>query len=113
MAASAIFSARRVSDSERDLRRAVVPASIPHNGGDPMAKEPKMLDALFHDTLKDIYYAEKKILSALPKMAKAAESDELRSAFEKHHDETEGHIERLEQVFELIGKPARGKKCEA
>jgi len=78
-----------------------------------MAKEPKKLDELFHDTLKDIYYAEKKILTALPKMAKAAQSDQLRAAFEKHHDETEGHVERLEEVFELIGKPARGKKCDA
>jgi len=73
----------------------------------------KDLNALFLDTLKDIYYAEKQIYKSLPKMAKAAQSDQLRSAFEKHHDETEGHIERLEQVFELIGKPARGKKCDA
>ncbi len=73
----------------------------------------KNLNALFLDTLKDIYYAEKQIYKSLPKMAKAAQSDQLRAAFEKHHDETEGHIERLEQVFELLGKPARGKKCEA
>lgn len=73
----------------------------------------KDLNALFLDTLKDIYYAEKQIYKSLPKMAKAAQSDQLRSAFEKHHDETEGHIERLEQVFELLGKPARGKKCDA
>src|SRR6202012_4060211 len=58
-------------------------------------------------------YAEKQIYKALPKMAKAAASDELRAAFEKHHGETEGQIERLEQIFELIGKPARGKKCDA
>src|SRR5690349_13842325 len=73
----------------------------------------KDLNALFLDTLKDIYYAEKQIYKSLPKMAKAANSDELRAAFEKHHDETEGHIERLEQVFELLGKAARGKKCDA
>ncbi len=78
-----------------------------------MAKEAKTLDDLFEDTLKDIYYAEKKILSALPKMAKAAHSDELRAAFEKHRDETEEQVGRLEQVFELIDVPARGKKCEA
>jgi ferritin-like metal-binding protein YciE len=71
------------------------------------------LNALFLDTLKDIYYAEKQIYKSLPKMAKAAASEQLRAAFEKHHDETEGQIERLEQVFELIGKPARGKKCDA
>jgi ferritin-like metal-binding protein YciE len=73
----------------------------------------KDLSALFLDTLKDIYYAEKQIYKSLPKMAKAAVSDQLRAAFEKHHDETEGQIERLEQVFELLGKPARGKKCDA
>jgi ferritin-like metal-binding protein YciE len=78
-----------------------------------MAKEPKKLDELFHDTLKDIYYAEKKILAALPKMAKAAESDDLRAAFEKHHGETEGQIDRLEQVFEMIDKKPQGKKCAA
>jgi len=73
----------------------------------------KDLNALFLDTLKDIYYAEKQIYKSLPKMAKAAQSDQLRAAFEKHHDETEGHIERLEQIFELLEKPARGKKCDA
>jgi ferritin-like metal-binding protein YciE len=73
----------------------------------------KDLSALFLDTLKDIYYAEKQIYKSLPKLAKAASSDQLRAAFEKHHDETEGHIERLEKIFELIGKPARGKKCDA
>ena len=73
----------------------------------------KDLNELFLDTLKDIYYAEKQILKALPKMAKAATSDKLRAAFDKHHAETEGQIERLEQVFELLGKPARGKKCDA
>ena len=77
-----------------------------------MAAE-KTLDDLFLDTLKDIYYAEKQILKALPKMAKAASSPELKAGFEKHHDETEGHVERLEQVFELLGKPARGKTCDA
>ena len=78
-----------------------------------MAKEPKQLDELFHDTLKDIYYAEKKILAALPKMAKAAQNDDLTAAFEKHHGETEGQIERLEAVFELIEAKPQGKKCAA
>jgi ferritin-like metal-binding protein YciE len=78
-----------------------------------MAKEPKKLDALFHDTLKDIYFAEKKILSTLPKMAKAAQSEELRAAFEKHRGETEGQIKRLEQVFAIIGEKPRGKTCAA
>jgi ferritin-like metal-binding protein YciE len=73
----------------------------------------KTLDDLFLDTLKDIYYAEKQIYKSLPKMANAANSDQLRAAFEKHHDETEQQIARLEQVFELLEKPARGKKCDA
>ena len=73
----------------------------------------KTLDTLFHDTLKDIYYAERKILKSLPKMARAAQSPELKAAFEKHKDQTEGQTERLQQVFEIIGKPARGKTCDA
>jgi len=78
-----------------------------------MAKEAKKLDDLFHDTLKDIYFAEKKILSTLPKMAKAAQNEELKAAFEKHHGETEGQIERLEEVFALIEKKPQGKTCDA
>ena len=75
--------------------------------------KPKGLEELFSDTLKDIYYAEKQILRALPKMAKSASSGELSEAFEKHRQETEGHVERLEQIFEAMGKPARGKTCDA
>jgi len=78
-----------------------------------MTAKDKNLNDLFLDTLKDIYYAEKQILKALPKMAKAAHSAPLRAAFEKHLGETEGQVERLERVFELIDKPARGKTCEA
>jgi ferritin-like metal-binding protein YciE len=77
-----------------------------------MAAE-KTLETLFHETLKDIYFAEKKIVTALPKLAKAAKSEELKAAFEKHREETEGQVERLEQVFEMIGKPAKGKSCPA
>lgn len=77
-----------------------------------MAEE-KTLDDLFLDTLKDIYYAEKQIVKNLPKMAKAATAPELKAGFEQHAEETQGHIDRLEQVFELIGKPARGKTCDA
>jgi ferritin-like metal-binding protein YciE len=73
----------------------------------------KNLNELFHDTLKDIYFAEKKILAALPKMAKAAQSDELRAAFEKHEKETEQHVARLENVFAEIDESPRGKTCEA
>ena len=77
-----------------------------------MAKEKELSD-LFLDTLKDIYFAEKKILSTLPKMAKAAQNEELKAAFEKHHGETEGQIERLEEVFALIEKKPQGKTCAA
>lgn len=73
----------------------------------------KTLDNLFYDTLKDIYYAEKKIVKALPKMAKGAQSKELATAFQKHEKETEVHIERLEKVFEILGKRAQGKTCPA
>jgi len=73
----------------------------------------KTLENLFYDTLRDIYYAERKILKSLPKMARAAQSSELKAAFEKHKDQTEGQIERLQQVFEIIGKAARGKTCDA
>jgi ferritin-like metal-binding protein YciE len=78
-----------------------------------MVMAEKTLEDLFHDTLRDIYYAEKKILKGLTKMARAATLAELRAAFEKHYDETEGQIDRLEQVFEIIGKRPRGKTCPA
>ena len=78
-----------------------------------MPSEPKTLDDLFLDTLKDIYYAEKQILKALPKMAKAANAPELKQAFETHREQTEGHVERLTEGFEAIGKAPRGKTCDA
>ena len=77
-----------------------------------MAKD-KTLEDLFYDTLQDIYFAERQILKALPKMARAAQSSELKAGFEKHREETEGQVERLQQIFELIGKRAKGKTCEA
>jgi ferritin-like metal-binding protein YciE len=78
-----------------------------------VAKEPKTLEVLFHDTLKDIYFAEKKILATLPKMAKAAQDADLKAAFEKHRGETERHVERLEEVFSLIDEKPQAKTCEA
>ena len=77
-----------------------------------MAKE-KTLQDLFHDTLRDIYFAEKQILKALPKMRRAATNEQLQQAFDKHKEQTEEHVSRLEEVFEIIGKSARGKTCEA
>jgi ferritin-like metal-binding protein YciE len=73
----------------------------------------KKLADLFYDTLKDICFAERQILKNLPKMAKAAKSEELKAAFLTHRDETEVHVERLQQVFELFGKRAQAKTCEA
>lgn len=67
----------------------------------------------FHDELRDILSAEKQLLKALPKMAKAASSEQLRAAFQKHLDETKGQVERVEEAFEETGKAARAKTCEA
>lgn len=78
-----------------------------------MAKRPKKLKDLFHETLKDIYFAENKILKTLPKMAKAAQSSDLKAAFTQHERETRGQVKRLDRVFRIIGKPARGKTCAA
>ena len=71
------------------------------------------LDALFEDTLRDMYYAEKKLTKILPKMAKKASSRELSEAFTSHAEETRGQVDRLEQIFKLIDKSPRAKKCEA
>jgi ferritin-like metal-binding protein YciE len=73
----------------------------------------KTLNDLFLAHLKDIYYAEKKIYRTLPKLVKAAHGAELKQAFTAHREETQGHIERLEQVFEMLGKRAQAKPCEA
>ena len=78
-----------------------------------MAKKPKLLSDMFHDTLKDVYFAENKILKTLPKMAKAAQSKDLKAAFVKHEKETRGQVKRLEDVFKILGKPARAKTCDA
>jgi ferritin-like metal-binding protein YciE len=73
----------------------------------------KNLQDLFHNTLRDIYYAERKILSELPKMASAAQSPELKGAFEKHRQQTEVHIERLVEVFDILDQKPAGKTCLA
>lgn len=75
--------------------------------------EESKLMKLFEDALKDIYWAEKALTKALPKMAKKATSDELISAIENHLEETEGQVKKVEKVFEIIGKKATAKKCEA
>ena len=72
-----------------------------------------MLQELFLEELRDIYWAEKHLVKALPKMEKAASSEELANAFSEHLAATQEHVSRLEQVFEILGEKARGKKCEA
>lgn len=78
-----------------------------------MATKEKTLHDAFYETLKDVYYAEKQSVKALKKSAKAAEHPELKQAFETHAEESATQVERLQQVFEIIDKPARGKTCEA
>ena len=78
-----------------------------------MATKQKTLHDAFYETLKDVYYAEKQSVKALKKSAKAAEHDELRQAFKTHAEESAMQVERLQEIFELIGKPARAKTCEA
>lgn len=73
----------------------------------------KKLEDLFFETLKDIYFAERQIVKALPKMARGAQSQKLKQAFERHLEETQTHVERLQQVFESIGRRAQTKTCEA
>lgn len=77
------------------------------------ASDGKKLDDLFEHALKDIYYAEKKILKSLPKMIKAAHDQELKEGLESHRQETEGHVSKLEQVFSILGKSPKAVKCEA
>ncbi|HEY9176357.1 MAG TPA: ferritin-like domain-containing protein [Flavipsychrobacter sp.] len=83
------------------------------SNGTQQADQRGELMKLFTDSLKDIYWAEKQLVKSLKKMAKAATADEVRSAFEEHMTQTEGQVERLEQVFEIIEKKAVGKKCHA
>jgi len=79
---------------------------------DGAEKDPMLLE-FFHGEIKDIYWAEKHLLKAIPKMSKAATATELKEAFNNHLEETKGHVERLEQVFELLGYKPQSKKCEA
>lgn len=88
-------------------------ASRSRSAGTQQKSDETMLHELFMDELKDIYWAEKHLTKALPKMQKAATSEQLRSAFERHLTETEGQISRIEQVFEMLDSPAKAKKCDA
>jgi ferritin-like metal-binding protein YciE len=70
------------------------------------------LKELYVDELKDLYNAENQLVKALPKLARAASSDELRQGFEEHLEQTKGHVERLEKIFEMLGESPKGKKCK-
>jgi ferritin-like metal-binding protein YciE len=115
LSAYAGYAAMARQDHEAGTRwgRHRSPGSVTTLSLETKMASQKTLDDLFLDTLKDIYYAERQIVKTLPKMAKAASSPELKAGFEKHLEETEVHVERLEQIFELLGKPARGKTCDA
>jgi ferritin-like metal-binding protein YciE len=86
----------------------VKPRFVTYFGGDMTADE---LKELYVDELKDIYSGETQLLKALPKLAKAASNEELKAGFEEHLEQTKGHVERLEQIFEELGESPKGKKC--
>src|SRR6195952_4581375 len=109
-----LCSARAVAHREQTHNgTSPLPCGGFFTGGITMAKKPKLLSDLFHDTLKDVYFAENKILKTLPKMAKAAQSKDLKAAFVKHERETRGQIRRLQGVFKILGKKPQAKTCEA
>jgi ferritin-like metal-binding protein YciE len=101
--------------ASRNTRRADKQPGIngKHNDQQQENSRPELLEKLFQDMLKDIYWAEKHLLQALPDMQKAATTDELQDTFEDHLLQTQKHVLRLERVFRLLGKPAEAKKCEA
>jgi ferritin-like metal-binding protein YciE len=96
--------------SNRDRSAAGVMSSTYKNGN---GSHESLLEKFFVDQLKDIYYAEQQLMKAIPEMQKAATTEELEDAFAGHLRQTERHVKRLEKVFDQIGKPAEGKKCEA
>ena len=104
---------RSGSASKTSSRTSAGTATKSRSGSASQKSDETMLNELFLDELKDIYWAEKHLTKALPKMQKAATSEQLRSAFERHLTETEGQIGRIEQVFESLGMAAKAKKCEA
>jgi len=86
---------------------------VPTTGEDSLMAAPKTLEDAFHAGLKDVLFAERSSIRALKKATKSAQDEALKQALEEHREESEGQMERLEQVFEVIGKPARGKTCES
>ncbi|MCW3080922.1 ferritin-like domain-containing protein [Segetibacter sp.] len=113
--AAAKTAAKTVAPKKAVAKQAAAKTAAPKAAPKKAAvlSEETMLQTLFLDSLKDIYYAEKAGVKALPKLAKAATSEQLRGAFEQHAQQTNGQVQRLEQLFEIVGKKAQGKKCEA
>lgn len=105
--------AKRGASAKGATAKAAAPAKKSTASKSSTGSEETKLKELFIDELKDLYYAEKLLLKTMPKLAKAATSQELKSAYEQHMRETEGQIGRLEQVFQLLGMTARAIKCEA
>jgi len=101
------FGARR-NPAREQSRRAI---KLNNQTGENMKLD--TLKKLYVEELRDVYNAEQQLVKALPKMAKAASSDELREALELHLDETKGHVERLDQIFESLDESAKGKTCKA
>jgi ferritin-like metal-binding protein YciE len=101
----------KTNTSKSTTKKSAAKTSNGHRG-QPQDDHSK-LHKLFEEELKDIYWAEKALVKALPKMIKKATADDLVEALEDHLEETEGHVQRCEQVFEMLGKPAQAKKCEA
>jgi ferritin-like metal-binding protein YciE len=99
------------SSSNQKPTRSSIDKSSKSENGSPNGKS--QLEKLFTDSLKDIYWAEKHLTKTLPKMKKKATTDELKSAIEEHLTQTEGHVKRLEQVFDMCGKKVQAKKCDA
>lgn len=111
--ASGTKSAAASSDARRKRAQAVASKSAAKKATSVSAKDDKSLSDLFEHALGDIYYAEKKIYKSLPKMIKAADHPELVQALTSHREETAGQIEKLEAIFELLGKRAKAEKCDA
>ncbi len=111
--ASGTKSAAASTDARRKRAQAVASKSAAKKATSVSAKDDKSLSDLFEHALGDIYYAEKKIYKSLPKMIKAADHPELVQALTSHREETAGQIEKLEAIFELLGKRAKAEKCDA
>lgn len=111
--ASGTKSAAASSDARNKRAQAVASKSAAKKATSVSAKDDKSLSDLFEHALGDIYYAEKKIYKSLPKMIKAADHPELVQALTSHREETAGQIEKLEAIFELLGKRAKAEKCDA